>query len=325
MLDSAGALSKNCGMDRYLSIRLPLFLPIMFIFVGCGKAMEPRSTRRADALQSLAAKLTSHHKPLGAPGFNDWLANHKESGQTFDEYIRADPVTPNGARRVIYIQPIGPFSKSQHKIIDLSAKYLGIYFDRPVKVLENLPLKIIPKDARRKHPDWGMEQILTTHVLHKVLRPKLPADAAAYIAFTATDLWPGKGWNFVFGQASLRNRVGVWSIYRNGDPDDSDAAFRLCLRRTLKTATHETGHMFSIKHCIAYECNMCGSNHRDESDRHPLHLCPECVAKVCWATGARPIERYNRLADFCEQHGLDDEAEFFRRSIATLENPSPDD
>jgi hypothetical protein len=27
-----------------------------------------------------------------------------------------------------------------------------------------------------------------------------PADALAYLALTASDLWPGEGWNFVFGR-----------------------------------------------------------------------------------------------------------------------------
>ena len=105
--------------------------------------------------------------------------------------------------------------------------------ETPVKVSKDLPLSVIPAPARRTHPSWGVKQILSTYVLDSVLRPRLPADAAAYIAFTASDLWPGAGWNFVFGQASLRHRVGVWSIYRNGDPSESKEAFRICLLRLL--------------------------------------------------------------------------------------------
>ena len=189
---------------------------------------------------------------------------------------------------------------------------------RLFKIRDDLPAEVIPAEARRVHPQWGQKQILSTYVLHDVLRPRLPDDAAAYVALTASDLWPGEGWNFVFGQASLSNRVGVWSIFRNGDPDGTQDEFRLCLRRTLKTATHETGHMFSIKHCTAYECNMCGSNNRAESDRMPLYLCGQCVAKVCWATGSDPVARYEGLLGFCRRHGFDDEVAFYNRSIAAL-------
>jgi archaemetzincin len=156
-------------------------------------------------------------------------------------------------------------------------------------------------------------------VLNSVLRPRLPANACAYIALTTSDLWPGEGWNFVFGQASLRQRVGVWSIARNGDPHADDAAFRLCLLRTLKTASHETGHMFSMAHCTFYECNMCGSNNRGEADRHPLTLCPHCLAKLCHATGADPLRRFQELIAFARREGLKPEQEFYEKSLAALQ------
>ena len=38
------------------------------------------------------------------------------------------------------------------------------------------------------------------------------------------------------GEANLPQHTGVWSIYRNGDPETD---FRLCLSRTLGTASHE--------------------------------------------------------------------------------------
>jgi len=263
-------------------------------------------------------KLRPLHKKLPAPKRGDWLFHHKEPGQAFAEYLRCRPVRPVGRRKIIYIQPLGKFTDTQRKIVKLTADYMGRYFNVKTKVRKTLPLSVIPPRARRTHPTWGDKQILSTYVLDKVLRPRLPADAVAYIAFTASDLWPGEGWNFVYGQASLRQRVGVWSIYRNGDPDKNKKAFLLCLRRTLKTATHETGHMFSMQHCIAWECNMCGSNNRAESDRHPLWLCPQCLAKLCWATSADPIRRYRRLAEFCKTNGLEKEQKFFEKSIKAL-------
>lgn len=270
------------------------------------------------AVTATIDKLAPLHTKLGEPGARDWLANHDEPGQTFAEYLRIKPATPTGRRHVIYVQPLGEFTDEQRRIVELSAEYLGLYFDRPVKIAEDVSLEVIPAKARREHPRWEVKQILSTYVLDQVLKPRLPDDAAAYIAFTASDLWPGEGWNFVFGQASLRDRVGVWSIHRNGNPSEGDEAFRTCLRRTLKTATHETGHMFSMRHCTAYECNMCGSNHREESDRHPLYLCPQCHAKLAWATAAEPVERFKRLGAFCEKHGLEDERAYYAKAAEAL-------
>lgn len=277
-----------------------------------------RKTASAASARRLIAKLAPLHSPLGEPRPGDWLARHDEPGQTFVQYLKAKPVTPTGRRTVIYVQPLGEFTTAQRKIVTRSAEYLSLYFTRPVKTLEALPLETIPESARRVHPSWGMPQVLTTYVLDDVLQPRLPADAAAYICFTASDLWPGRGWNFVFGQASLQKRVGVWSIYRNGDPGESQEAFRTCLRRTLKTATHETGHMFSIRHCTAYECNMCGSNNREESDRQPLYLGPECHAKICWATGCDPLARCRALADYCERNGLEQTRDYYQQAVQRL-------
>jgi archaemetzincin len=153
-------------------------------------------------------------------------------------------------------------------------------------------------------------------VLDTLLPPRVPADGVALICFTTSDLYPSDDWNFVFGQATYRERVGVWSMYRNGDPDTE---FELCLKRTLRVATHETGHMFSMPHCIAYQCNMCGSNSLNESDRLPLYLCPQCVAKVVWATRCDPIARFTSLRDFCMRHSLSEEAEYYAKALKQLE------
>jgi archaemetzincin len=304
---------------RWLLLLL-LGLGVWFAIVRWPRAAEDEA--RSPAVkknETLRDELKALHRTKAKPQPGQWLAEHKEDGQTFPEYRKDDPIVPQGKRSVIYLQPLGEFDKNQQRLVDLTAEYLRIHFDRPVKLLKTLPSTVVPKSARRKHPSWGMDQILTKYVMDSLLRPKLPDDAAAMIALTSTDLWPGKGWNFVFGQAYLRHRVGVWSIYRNGDPNGGPEKFRIALERTIKTAAHEIGHMFSMQHCTAYECLMNGANNRTESDRQPLALCPDCIAKICWATGAEPVERFKQLAKFCRREGLTDQAEFFERSAKRLE------
>ncbi len=288
-----------------------------------GPPSAPKSIT-VEALKTAIAKLAPLHETIHEPGPGDWLSEHAEPGQTFAEYLTEDPVTPDlepgkGKRNKLYVQPLGPLTEPQRKLVGLTGQTMAAFFGLPVGLESDLPLSTIPQHARRTHPSWGVKQILSTYVLDEVLKPRLPADAAAYIAFTAIDLWPGKGWNFVFGQASLRARVGVWSIHRNGDPGESPASFRLALLRTIKTAVHETGHMFSMRHCTAYECVMCGSNNREESDRRPVWLCPECVAKISWATQTPLTVRYERLVELAEAQGFDQEAAHFRRSIRALQ------
>lgn len=264
-------------------------------------------------------KLRPLHKALAKPMRGDWLDKFQEPGQTFEQWLASRPRMALGKRNVIYIQPMGQFDKTDRKIIEQTSDFMRRYFGLKVTMLEGYSLDKIPASARRTHPAAGNEQILTGYVINSVLKPALPADAAVLVALTSSDLWPGQGWNFVFGQASLDDRVGVWSIARMGDPALGEAAFREVLLRTCKVATHETGHMFGILHCTAWECNMCGCNSQEESDRHPLWCCPDCMAKICIATGSTPAARYRRLTEFCTTNGLATEANFYIESANMLE------
>jgi archaemetzincin len=256
--------------------------------------------------------------PLDRPKPGEWLASQPEAGQTFEEYLQADPVRKSEQLNFIALCLIGEFNPQQEKIIEQTRRYLEVFFQVPVRVTKRLPLAQIPEEARRVQPSWGDRQLLTEYVLDQVLQPNRPEEALAYLAFTASDLWPGGGWNYVFGQASLRKRTGVWSIYRFGDPARGKESYRQCLIRTLGTASHETGHILTMQHCIAYACNMNGSNSLPESDSKPLHLCPVCLHKLCWNLRVDPVVYLQQLQTVSGKLGLDEEAAWYGKAIATL-------
>lgn len=293
-------------------------LMVMVALIAKQPTSAPADDKRVAELKAIAEKLLPLATTMGKPQEGDWLLSHKEAGQTFDQWLKSDPTLAKGRRRVIYIQPIGEFTAGQRRVVNSAADFLGKFYQLPIKVRDDMEDAIIPDKARRTHPDSGEKQILTSFVLEKILKPLLPDDAACCIAFTATDLWPGEGWNFVFGEASLEDRVSIWSVFRNGDPDKSDDERAICLLRTIKTAGHETGHMFGMHHCTAYDCGMCGCNNRDEADRRPLEFCPECTAKLLAATGADPLKRYQELAAFCRKNDLKKQAEVYDKLIVAI-------
>jgi archaemetzincin len=268
-----------------------------------------------EVYQELEQRLRPLADPLPAPRPGDWLAEHDEPDQTFAEYLDARPVRRSDKLHTIYLCLVGDFSEAQRRILALTEEYLGIFFDCLVKVRRQIALASIPARARRTHAPWGDQQVLTGYILHEILEPERPADALAYLALTAPDLWPGKGWNFVFGEASLRQRIGVWSVYRNGD---AETDFRLFLRRTLSTVSHETGHILGMAHCTAYLCLMNGSNHQEEKDRRPMHLCRVCLRKLCWNLRVEPVPYLTKLKAFSDQNGLDAESRWYERAIAAL-------
>ena len=264
---------------------------------------------------NLETRLRPLADPLPPPRPGDWLAEHHEPGQTFAEYLDARPVRKSDKLYTIYLCLVGDFTKAQRRILDLARDYLTFFFDCPVKVQRQVALASISARARRTHPSWGDPQVLTGYILREILEPERPADALAYLALTASDLWPGEGWNFVFGEANLRERLGVWSIYRNGDPDED---FPLCLRRTLGTASHELGHILTMWHCIAFRCLMNGSNHQEERDRRLLHLCPVCLRKLCWNLQVEPVPYLSKLNRFCQENGLGPEQAWYKQAIVAL-------
>jgi archaemetzincin len=192
------------------------------------------SPAELDAFRRTAERIRPLHVPKREPRSGDWLASHAEPGQSFAAYLADHPVRPVDRYSAVYVQSIGHFDATRRRIVELTAQLLDRFYGVPASVLPELPLHVVPPSARRLHPSWGNEQILTRHVRERILVPRCPADALALLPLTTIDLWPGPGWNFVFGEASPAQRVGVWSIYRYGDPQQSAEAYRLCLRRTLK-------------------------------------------------------------------------------------------
>jgi archaemetzincin len=257
-------------------------------------------------------------EPMRPPDTDEWLATVKEDGQTFEQYINCDPILPSLERKTLYIQPIGEFNDKQFKVIRLSADYMEKFFDLPVKLLPRKKFETsLSLKNYRINQFTKNRQIYTDYILEKILLPDLPQDAASLIAFTNEDLFPDKNVNYVFGQASLKNRVGVWSLFRL----DDYASPEQFLRRMLKTAVHETGHMFSFEHCTKYECVMSGVNNLGEMHKRPIDACPECMAKICWMSGYKPQKRYENLAEFCRTNKMrKDFDEFSKKAVAVSKN-----
>lgn len=263
---------------------------------------EPPSS---EELTQLKSKVVPFFKPMQIQNY-DWLESFPEKGQTFEEYKIANPTLPTSDRKIIYIQPIGEFTESQKKVLQLTADYMKAFYNLPVKLNEVKPLSEVPKEFQRKNPQVKQLQIKTAYFLDRLLPNLLPADAAAFICFTNYDLYPDESMNYVFGQATLQNRVGVWSLARFGVPEYSKVDYDRFLKRTLKVAMHETGHMFTMHHCTKYECLMSGVNHLGEMDRRPLDVCPECMAKIAWRMRYQPTERYRNLSKFWKEQGFED-------------------
>ncbi len=303
---------------RAVSLLIAYFCCLSFGYSQRGFS-PPSHEQRARAIgqtqylppdQRTAFAESSHYQPKTAPSASDWLANHPEPGQTFDQFLMGRRNRFQPPRQTIYIQPLGKFTELEKSTLNLVKTYAQVYFQADVKLQDIAQLD--PAQIKSRLQGDHHLQLLSTDVLGW-LGKDLPADAYARIAVTMIDLYPKESWNFVFGQASLQGRVGVYSFARYGEP--KELRFR---RRCLRVFVHETGHMFGLRHCIHFQCVMNGSNHLQESDNTPLHLCPICLRKLHAANDFPIQHRYRQLEAFYRSTKLDEEAEWAAQRVKAL-------
>ena len=254
---------------------------------------------------------------MPVPNSGDWLAEHFEPGQSFDDFISIAPAKPDRHRNRIYLQPLGDFIDGQGPSLEKLKAYTASYFMMDAKILPVLPI-MGSKLTTRRNPSTRNRQILTHDVLI-LLKKRRPSDAFCVLAITMEDLYPDPSWNFVFGQASHQDSVGVFSFARY-DPvfygEKRRKNFQeVLLRRSFKVLAHETGHMFSLAHCIYFQCLMNGSNHLQESDARPLSLCPVCLRKLLFSIGFDVVDRYQKLLDFYKRVGFENEARWVSKRL----------
>lgn len=256
----------------------------------------------------------------------EWLERNKERGQTFTQYwdknSAIQPTQPTEQRKKIYLQLYGDFDETQLRLMDSVQRFLSIFYELPIERLEQKSLDSTKLDTInwRFHKQNGF-QVKTGFILDS-LEKDLPNDGVLLVSFTTNDVYPNEKWSFVFGQARLYDRVGIWSMARFGDVDvinkDTDA-FNLALQRTCKTAVHEIGHIFSLQHCTFYRCAMQGANSLTELDGHPSYFCPVCDAKIISNLNLTLSQRYENLAAFWKNQQQLETSNYYKKSALGIQ------
>jgi archaemetzincin len=313
-------------------------LLVLSLFTAAGASAgfdRPSEKEQLRALGDLFEEADTLHRlltpdgdfrPVRLPDANDWLGQHAEAGQTFDAYRESDAHRPDATRRIIYLLPIGNFPEETSPPLEEMRAYAADFFQMEVKLLP----AYLPHDLEfspRKNPRSGQRQVLSTAVM-SFLKTRLPPDGYCLLGVTMEDLYPQPSWNYVFGQASLNERVGIYSLARY-DPafwgEERGNRYRdLILQRSCKVLAHETAHMFGLRHCIYFACVVNGSNHMAETDAQPQHLCPVCLRKLHHAIGFEPVRRYEQLARFFRRQKWYDDLDWVNRQLTRVKEPVTD-
>ncbi len=313
---------KPCGR-QIVFLALIFSLPLAF---GCSDSgAKSRGGPIAELPKPLRVAFTpgDDFEPVPQPGPLDWLAFHPEKGQTFEQFVRSKPLLPDSRRDTIYLQPFGEFPLDRGiRLTDLK-RFASAFFGMNVK-LQPIVLLETTAATSRINSESKQRQFLTGDLL-KYLGQEMPEDAYARLGVTLEDLYGGERWNFLFGQASLRRRVGIYSFARfdarfYGEEPAKDWR-RIVLLRSCKVLAHETSHMFGIHHCTFRRCVLNGSNHEFELDAQPLHLCPVDLRKLYYSIGFDVVDHHRRLLDFSNAHGFDEESRWLEARIQHVTAP----
>lgn len=260
---------------------------------------------------------------------SDWIIAHPEDPQDFLAFF-SNPYRscPDGGHHTIYIQTIGSFGIHTDQYIEWLRQYCEAFFHGlVVKTLP--PVSVHSTGSSFRINSYSQNLQLYSGDLLRYLKKRKPKDAFCIVGITMIDLYPKESWNFVFGQASLSEGMGVFSFaryddnfYRHNYPGRLRKGSKLkagdysvfenhyvppitstLLLRSCKVVSHEIGHIFGLKHCQWLHCVMEGSNHLEESDRRPLSLCPICLRKLQSGIGFKMADRYKALLEWIDVKG----------------------
>ncbi|CAG9333377.1 unnamed protein product [Blepharisma stoltei] len=273
------------------------------------------------SIRKALSNLQNDFSPIETPSPDDWLAQNFEPGQTYEQFKPYANIPSKNSK--IYIQPYDNIISLETIIV--TKKYCNAFFPG-VKFIIRRPINIEDLNIEHREVEWG-KQFSACQILNKMYQIA-PLDRFAIIGVTMADIYSGEASNFVFGLANVITKSGIFSFARYSPSfygEESENENEIIIYRAVKVMIHEIGHMFGLLHCIYYSCIMNGSNHIEENDRKPLHLCPICLRKLHHCLNFNPIERYHNLEKFCRELGgkFLDQAEWYSSRASTIEKSLP--
>ncbi|CAF3789888.1 unnamed protein product [Rotaria sordida] len=280
-----------------------------------------------DMQMAVTNKLHESFQPVPIPNHGDWLRYHEEKGQTLKAFEQTtSKAVPHSTFNTIYIQPVGSFNHPRAAPLNVIIQFARIFFAGCE--VELLPTIDFSKDMKYRE-NHGIKQYRTDGFYNYLSQTRYFRDTSREllcVAVTMTDIYPDESWNFVYGEARVKDGLGVYSFARL-DPLFSESSQILLsvpltkeerivmLRRCIKILLHELGHLFGLNHCIYFICLMNGANNQIEMDRQTLYLCPVCLRKLYSTLYFDVRHMYENFVYLCEIYGLEEERLWYRKRL----------
>jgi hypothetical protein len=126
---------------------------------------------------------TGDFDPLPPPRPHDWLAQHPEPGQTFDQFLRAPHHRPDARRHRLYFLPLGDFPPGRSPSLDrLRAFTCLINGSNDLAESDARPLHLCPVDLRKLQHSVGFDPVARYRQLLELSRNAGFDDEARWLA-----------------------------------------------------------------------------------------------------------------------------------------------
>lgn len=169
-----------------------------------------------------------------------------------------------------YVRPLGDVDPEQARF---ACKSIQERFALDCIVLRAHPIPKQALHAARNQYD--------ADVIIDALFRTAPVDAIGVVGVTNHDLFDKRHGRFVFGLASLVDRVAVVSLARyRGSWWGQAFDLRQFESRYYKVLVHEVAHTLGLKHCERHSCAMRDDADLKALDSSPRHFCAACTAAV---------------------------------------------
>lgn len=267
-------------------------------------------------------------RPMPKPGAGDWLAERVEVGQSFTSFTKMQfRASPHGTYNTIILVTLGDGLSAT--LQEHLRQYIATFYQTECVVIgipdvdtaiREGPIRTCVNAFTRQRQLFAGDAMAYVEKCATRTRA-LSRCAVATIGVTMEDLTKDDTWNFVYGQASLAEGRGIFSIARfspefNDEPvSSSEEREHVVLKRACKVVSHELGHIFGLKHCINFQCLLNGANHLGELNRQVLYECPSCTKKLQYSFGWDLQRRYTEIIALMVAYGFTGEATFLKEHV----------
>ena len=122
------APQRHKGFFKFRCVLGVFVVNLLIDPIGSNNVDSRRKAVSSSELQAAFVPDAEFFKPIPSPKPGDWLAEHKEPGQSFEEFVNANLKRPDDIRNIIYLQPLEHFLPDHSPPLELLQEYMQAFF-----------------------------------------------------------------------------------------------------------------------------------------------------------------------------------------------------